>query len=181
VSIDTEIRSERMSSSDFAAIYRTNVAAIMSFFARRGADPQTVFDLTSETFAEAITSLGSFDPAKGAPRPWLLAIARAVYARYREQTTRRDAVVRQLSHQASLDDGDIADLEARIDAQELGRVLIKRCAQLPQLERQAIELVDLDGLSPKEAAASLGISRGALRIGLFRARAKLRKDAHEQS
>jgi len=176
VSIDTEIPSERMSSSDFAAIYRTNVAAVMGFFARRGVDPQTVFDLTSETFAEAIASLGTFDPTKGAPRPWLLAIARAVYARYREQTARGDAVVQQLSHPASLDEGDIEDLEARIDAQRVGRELIERCAQLPKLERQAIELVDLDGLTPKEAASSLGISRGALRIRLFRARAKLRKE-----
>ena len=165
-----------MSSSGFAAIYRTNVAAVMGFFARRGVDPQTVFDLTSETFAEAIASLETFDPAKGAPRPWLLAIARAVYARYREQSSRADEVVQQLSHQVSLDEGDIEDLEARIDAQQLGRELIEHCAQLPELERQAIELVDLDGLTPKEAAASLGVSRGALRIRLFRARAKLRKE-----
>lgn len=166
-----------MSSSEFAAVYRTNVAAVMGFFARRGVDPQTVFDLTSETFAEAIASLQTFDPAKGAPRPWLLAIARAVYARYREQAARGDAVVRQLCHQVSLDEGDLDDLEARIDAQQLGRELIERCALLPELERQAIELVDLDGLSPKEAAACLGISRGALRIRLFRARAKLRKES----
>jgi RNA polymerase sigma factor (sigma-70 family) len=165
-----------MSGPDFAVIYRANVAAVMGFFARRGVEPQTLFDLTSETFAEAISSLGTFDPAKGAPRPWLFAIARAVYARYREQTARGDAVVRQLSQHVSLDESDIEDLEARIDAQRLGRELIKRCAQLPQLERQAIELVDLDGLTPKEAAASLGISRGALRIRLFRARAKLRKE-----
>jgi RNA polymerase sigma factor (sigma-70 family) len=176
VSIDTEVRSERMSSSDFAAIYRTNVAAVMGFFARRGVDAQTVFDLTSDTFAEAIASLQTFDPAKGPPRPWLLAIARAVYARYREQATRRDTVVQQLSHQVLLDEGDIEDLEARVDAEQLGRELIERCAQLPELERQAIELVELDGLTPKEAAASLGISRGALRIRLFRARAKLRKE-----
>jgi RNA polymerase sigma factor (sigma-70 family) len=165
-----------MSRSDVAVIYRANVAAVMGFFARRGVEPQTVFDLSSETFAEAIASFQTFDPAKGAPRPWLLAIARAVYARYCQQTARGDAVVRQLSHQASLDEGDIEDLEARIDAQQLGRELIKRCAQLPEIERQAIELVDLDGLTPKEAAASLGISRGALRIRLFRARAKLRKE-----
>lgn len=177
MSIHTEIpRSEQMGRSSFAAIYRRNVPAVMGFFARRGVDPQTVADLTSETFAEAISSLASFDPAKGTPRVWLLAIARAVYARHREQAARREVAVSQLSHQVPLDEGDIEDLAARIDAQRQGRKLIERCAVLPALERQAIELVDIDGLTPKEAAASLGVSAGVLRVRLFRARAKLRKE-----
>ena len=78
-------------------IYRANVAAVMGFFARRGVDPQTVADLTSETFAEAIASLRSFDATKGAPRPWLYAIARAVYARHREQGARWEEAVRHLA------------------------------------------------------------------------------------
>ena len=43
-------------------------------------------------------------------------------------------------------------------------------------ERAAIELVDLAELTPKEAAAALGLSRGGLRMRLSRARAKLRKE-----
>jgi RNA polymerase sigma factor (sigma-70 family) len=175
VSTSTE-RSSELASPDFAVIYRANVAAVMGFFARRGVDPQTVADLTSETFAEAIASLGTFDPAKGAPRPWLYAIARAVYARHRERATRHEHTVSQLSRQVELDESDIEDLEARIDAERQSREVLSRCAELPELERHAIELVDLDGLRPKEAAASLGISAGVLRVRLFRARTKLRKD-----
>jgi DNA-directed RNA polymerase specialized sigma24 family protein len=37
----------------------------------------------------------------------------------------------------------------RIDAQHAGRDLLRRCALLPELERAAIELVDLEGLTPK--------------------------------
>lgn len=176
MSLQTEIPPEQVGGTDFAVIYRANVAAVMGFFARRGVDPQTVADLTSETFAEALGSLGSFDPAKGAPRPWLYAIARRVYARYREQSTRWEQAAKQLSHHVALDEGDIEDLEARIDAQRQSREVLKRCAGLPELERQAIELVDLDGLTPAEAAASLGVSAGVLRVRLFRARTKLRKD-----
>jgi RNA polymerase sigma factor (sigma-70 family) len=166
----------QLRSPDFAVIYRANVAAVMGFFARRGVEPQTVADLTSETFAEAIASLRTFDPTKGAPRPWLYAIARAVYARHREQSARWELAVRQLSHHVELDESDIEDLEARIDAQRESREVLRRCAGLPELERNAIELVDLDGLTPKEAAASLGVSAGVLRVRLFRARTKLRKD-----
>jgi len=53
---------------------------------------------------------------------------------------------------------------------------MERCSQLPALERAAIELVDLSGLTPKEAAAALGVSRVVLRKRLSRARARLRKE-----
>ena len=43
-------------------------------------------------------------------------------------------------------------------------------------ERAAIELVDLAELTPREAAAALGVSRGVLRMRLSRARARLRTE-----
>jgi hypothetical protein len=50
------------------------------------------------------------------------------------------------------------ELLERIDAQREGRELLERCALLPALEREAVELVDLTGLQPKEAARVLGVS-----------------------
>ena len=43
--------------AEFEALYRANVAAVTAYFARRSADPQTVADLTADTFVAAITSL----------------------------------------------------------------------------------------------------------------------------
>jgi RNA polymerase sigma-70 factor (ECF subfamily) len=40
-----------------------------------------------------------------------------------------------------------------------------------------IELVDIAGLRPKEAAAALGLTSGAVRMRLLRTRARLRKQA----
>ena len=54
--------------SEFEALYRANVAAVTAYFARRSADPQTVADLTADTFVQAITSFVTFDPRKGTPR-----------------------------------------------------------------------------------------------------------------
>jgi DNA-directed RNA polymerase specialized sigma24 family protein len=48
---------------------------------------------------------------------------------------------------------------------------------LSRLDRWAVELVDLVGLTPKEAATVLDVSSGALRVRLFRARARLRKES----
>jgi RNA polymerase sigma factor (sigma-70 family) len=168
--------------SEFGDVYRTNLPAVTGFFARRATEPQTVADLTSETFVEAIGSFGSFDVTKGSPRAWLFGIARAVYAQHCARTANGHEIAVRLAGQMTLGDDDLGDLVERIDAQHAGRDLLRRCALLPELERAAIELVDLEGLTPKEAATALHVSPGAVRVRLFRARSRLRKEAgsHEQ-
>jgi len=59
----------------FDGVYRANVAVVTAYFARRCSEPQTVADLTSETFLEAIGSFRTFDARKGSPRAWLFGIA----------------------------------------------------------------------------------------------------------
>ncbi len=74
-----------------------------------------------------------------------------------------------------MDADETDEILARIDAERPGRELLAQLAQLPLNDREAVELVDLDGLSPREAAVVIGLSPGALRVRLFRARARLRK------
>lgn len=80
----------------------------------------------------------------------------------------------------SLAEDETDELVARIDAERDGRALIEALAELPPIDREALELVDIAGLTPKEAAHTLGIAAGALRIRLFRARNKLRKVGNER-
>jgi RNA polymerase sigma-70 factor (ECF subfamily) len=162
--------------ADFEQMYRGNVDVVVAYFARRCAEPQVVADLTSETFVRAAGALGSFDPDRGTSRAWLFGIAGHVYARHCEQVANgRDAAAR-CAGQRELDTDEIDELTARIDAERAGRQVIEHCSQLPELERTAIELVDLAELTPKEAAAVLGVSRVVLRKRLSRARARLRKE-----
>jgi RNA polymerase sigma-70 factor (ECF subfamily) len=69
---------------------------------------------------------------------------------------------------------EIEELVGRIDAERSGRVLMAAMAELPELDQEVLELVDIAGLAPKEAALALGIAPGALRIRLHRARGRLR-------
>lgn len=162
----------------FERIYRDHVGVVTAYFARRCADPQTVADLTSETVVRAAAGFGGFDPRRGTARAWLFGIARYVYADYCQQTaTGRETMVR-LAGLADLPVDEIEELAQKIDTQRAGRELLVRCVELPALERSAIELVDLDGLTPKEAAAVLGVRRGVLRMRLSRGRARLRKEHH---
>jgi RNA polymerase sigma-70 factor (ECF subfamily) len=71
---------------------------------------------------------------------------------------------------------ETADLVRRIDAERPGRAAFERLRALNAADREAVELVDLAGLPAKEAAAVIGVSAGALRIRLFRARARLRTE-----
>ena len=72
---------------------------------------------------------------------------------------------------------DVRDeIEARIDAQRTGRLVMARYALLSELDQSVLELVDLAGLTPTEAASVLGIAPTTLRVRLFRARGRLRKE-----
>ena len=162
--------------TEFEEIYRRNVGLVTAYFARRCSEPQEVADLTSETILRAAGSFGAFDPRRGSARAWLFGIAAHVWAGHCAQVAnRRNAMVR-LAGRRALDTSEIEELAAKIDAQQAGRKLLERCSMLSVNERAAIELVDLAELTPKEAAAALGLSRGVLRMRLSRARAKLRKE-----
>jgi RNA polymerase sigma factor (sigma-70 family) len=161
---------------EFEQVYLRNVDVVMGYFARRCREPQTVADLTSETFVRAVDGFARFDPRRGSDRAWVFGIAARVFAHHCEQSAGgRDAVERLGGHRL-LDEDEIEELTERIDAEREGAALLRRWAQLPAVERAAIELVDLEGLTPKEAALALSVSRVAFRQRLSRARSRLRKE-----
>jgi RNA polymerase sigma factor (sigma-70 family) len=163
---------------EFEQVYLRNVDVLVGYFARRCRDPQTVADLTSETFVRAVDAFAGFDPNRGSDRAWLFGIVAHVFANHCDQSAgRRDAVAR-LGRHRPLDQDEIEELAGRIDAESEGAALMRRCERLPTLERATIELVDLEGLTPKEAAAALAISRVAFRKRLSRARSRMRKEHH---
>ena len=159
----------------FEQIYRSQVGMVTAFFARRTTDPRTVADLTSETFVAAITSFGTFDAAKGSSRAWIFGIARNVYAHHCERHSHRQDTVRRLAGYRPVGTDEIDELIGRIDAERLGRALLAELATLSAADREVVELVDIAGLMPREAAKALGVSQGILRTRLFRARSRLRK------
>ena len=157
-------------------MYLRNVDVLMGYFARRCREPQTVADLTSETFVRAMEGFAGFDPRRGSDRAWLFGIAARVFARHCEQSAGgRDAVARLGGHRP-LDSGEIEELAERIDSEREGAALMSRWSRLPEVERAAIELVDLEGFTPMEAALAIGVSRVAFRKRLSRARSRLRKE-----
>jgi len=174
VSVPQELRGGAL--AEFEEVYRSNVGLVAAYFARRCREPQEVADLTSETIVRAAGSFGAFDPRRGSARAWLFGIAAHVWAGYCARAAERRDAIDRLKGYRPLETSEIDELAAKIDAQQAGRTLMERCSMLSANERAAIELVDLAELTPKEAAAALGVPRGVLRMRLSRARARLRKE-----
>ena len=163
--------------AEFERLYRANVEAVMAYFARRSGDPHVVADLTADTFVAAITSFEAFDPRKGTARAWMFGIARRVYASYCEAYGQQQHKLRRLSGRRDLEPDQVEELLDRIDAERVGRDLVAGLAMLSERDRAVIELVDIAGLQPKEAAAALGLTPGSVRMRLMRTRARLRRHA----
>ena len=165
----------RGATAEFERLYRANVDAVTAYFARRSADPHVVADLTADTFVAVITSFGSFDPGQGTGRAWVFGIARRVYASYCQAYSQQQDKLRLLAGRRDLEPDQVEELLDRIDAEREGRRLVSELATLPEADRAVVELVDLAGLRPKEAAAALGLRPGTVRMRLMRARARLRQ------
>lgn len=83
----------------------------------------------------------------------------------------------RLAGRRELASDEIGELIDRIDAERVGRALVTGLTTLPATRRAVVELVDLAGLAPKEAAQVLGVASGTVRMRLMRGRGRLRKAA----
>jgi RNA polymerase sigma factor (sigma-70 family) len=133
-------------------------------------------DLTSETFERALKRWKRFDPRRGTPRAWLLAIARSAALDYFRADSRRR---RREEHAGA----DTADGHAEHGFGEgLSPELESGLRALSAGEREVVALrvvLELDG---DETARLLGISPTAVSTRLQRALAKLeeRMRQHER-
>ena len=69
---------------------------------------------------------------------------------------------------------DPVAVEERLESRRLAGLVRTFLVALPARQREALDLVDLQGVGPADAAARLGISHATLRTHLFRARRALR-------
>jgi RNA polymerase sigma-70 factor (ECF subfamily) len=150
--------------------------AIASYLWRHVGDTDVAADLTSETFAVALESVGRYDPAKGDARGWLFGIARiTMLASYRQQRAERSARLR-LGHTApGYSDDGWKEVEARIDAALPG--LVDGVEALPRAERRAVVARILDERDYAEIAASEHASEAAIRQRVKRGLGRLRGQA----
>jgi RNA polymerase sigma factor (sigma-70 family) len=139
---------------------------------RAFAGPQDVEDLVQDVLLSLHAVRATYDP--GRPfMPWLLAIVRNRLA----DGARRYA--RTASREVRVEDPEVTFTEPVTnpfsDTSDRVEALHQAVRALPAGQRQAIELLKLQGHSLREAAAATGTSIGALKVATHRAMAALRK------
>src|ERR1700723_3374218 len=94
IDADALLIGARNGSEPFAAFYQHFERLLLGFFVHATGPPAPAADLAAETFASALESIGSFDPAKGRADQWLFGIARNVlgksYRRGRVEVAARE-------------------------------------------------------------------------------------------
>jgi len=156
--------------------YRRHVDGVTRFVARRVEDPHTVADLVAEVFLAVLDSGHTYDARLGSEVAWVYGIARNVVSAEYRRLAQEAERVRRISGRRLVDADDIARLVEKLDAESPGRRALAAMRGLPEGERAVLELVGVDQLSVKEAAAALGIRQVTARVRLHRARKALRGD-----
>ncbi len=152
----------------FEHVYRAHARPVLGYALRRTDDAQDAADVVAETFLVALRRLEDV-PAEPLTGPWLYGVARRVIANQRRGRRRRSHLGDRLRDQ--LVAAGVPDpAETAIARADLERLL----SGLSSTEREVLELSAWEGLEPREIAEVLGISEGATRVRLSRARSAAR-------
>jgi RNA polymerase sigma factor (sigma-70 family) len=126
-------------------------------------------DVTQDAFSKALLALRR-DGAEIELRPWLFRIVRNTALN--ELRDRPPSAV-ALAEVIASGDNPAEELERREELTDL----MQRLQSLPEAQRAAIVMRELEGLSHEEIANALGLSDGGARQAIYRARRALRDSA----
>lgn len=135
---------------------------LRAYFRRRMPTLQgDVEDLVQETLLAVHLQRGTYDPAF-AVSAWFTAIARHKLVDLWRRRGRREDLTDEY------EDVDESQLAAHPQDHHAPRDLERLLQALPGLQRQAIELTKLEGLSVAEASARTGVSESAIKVQVHR-------------
>jgi RNA polymerase sigma-70 factor (ECF subfamily) len=150
----------------FETLYERYARSVFGLALRRLGDRGRAEDAVQETFASIWRSAGSYRPDRGPGAPWLYAVARnAIVDRARSKTE----MPAEIPEEASLDTGPADQAEQNWVSWRIHRAL----EELPEREREVINLAYWSGLSQSEVAEFLSIPLGTVKTRTRAALAKL--------
>ena len=152
--------------SAFEEIFRRYGAALRSYAASI-VTAQRADDVTQEAFTKAYLALRDTDKEIQL-RPWLYRIVRnTALTDIRDEP--KPALELDEARAAGMSPEELAE-----QREEISR-LMAGLSELPEPQRAAIVMRELEGLSHEQIATSLGLSGGAVRQSIYRARRALRE------
>jgi RNA polymerase sigma factor (sigma-70 family) len=158
----------------FAAIFDRHVEPIRRFVVRRLGWARAD-DVVSEVFRVAFEGRSGFDAAVSSALPWLYGIAANLVRREHRGQARHLAALQRAGGRRDLPSDPLLDVAGRLDAAVDIAGLAGALLSLSDDEREMLLLIALEGLTPSEAAAVLGIPPATARTRLHRARLHIRR------
>ncbi|HVE92326.1 MAG TPA: sigma-70 family RNA polymerase sigma factor [Actinomycetota bacterium] len=146
----------------FRRMFQETYSSVRRYARHRGLAPADADDLVAEVFTVAWRKLDRVP--RDNPLPWLLAVARNHWRNSLRRSQReKSAHLRLTAEPVSEPAGQTGDrIREALDS-------------LPAADREILQLVAWDELTPREAAVVLGCTPAAARVRLHRARSRLAK------
>lgn len=157
-----------MVTEEFERLYEEHAEGLLAFLEYRTGNIELAKDVVADTFERVLRTRFRFDPRKSSQKTWLYSIALNVL---RDHGRRRGAEARAYERVSGAQHewDDEAD---QIDARDAVRRVL---ATLPDEEREAVSMFYGADLSVDEIAKIAGVSAGAVKQRLYRARERMRE------
>jgi RNA polymerase sigma-70 factor, ECF subfamily len=140
----------------FDVLYHRYIRSVFGLALQRLRDRDRAEDAAQEMFAAVWRSAGSYKPDRGPAAPWLYAVARnAIIDRLRARTETPG----EIPDRPSPEEGPADQAESSYVSWRVHRAL----QELPESEREVIELAYWSGFSQSEVAAFLNIPLGTVK------------------
>jgi RNA polymerase sigma-70 factor, ECF subfamily len=152
----------------FDRLLLEHLPAAQRFAIRLTGDSASAEDLLHDAIVRAVRGCGSFRE-QSRLTTWLFQI---IVNCFRDRLRARviEEVDPQVEDARALDPADVTG------AAELGRIVAQRVSSLPPRQREAMVLVVFENMSVSDASEVLGISETNVRVNLFHARQRLKRE-----
>jgi RNA polymerase sigma factor (sigma-70 family) len=159
----------------FGAFYRRFEERMLRYFLSRVGDDEVAADLTAETFAAALASVGRFRAKKGPAAAWLFGIAHNTLA----MSARRGRVEARARRRLGMPPLELTDaLIERIDT--LAGPALELVGDLPAEQEQAVRARVIDERDYADIAKDLRCSEAVVRKRVSRGLAQMREELGER-
>jgi RNA polymerase sigma-70 factor (ECF subfamily) len=155
---------------EFEALYLATARDILAYVRRRTSGDAD--DLVAEVYAVAWRRRSAL-PAPLLRRAWLFGVARTLLKAAGRRQVRDRELLGELATRPETEPEAHADADAR---DRTSPVVAAALARLASHDREVLQLVAWEGLTPAELAVALGVRPGTARVRLHRARQALASD-----
>lgn len=138
-------------------------------------DPDDAEDVAQVVLTNMMRSMHRFD-GRSRVTSWVYRITRNASLDHQHRKKRDLRLADRLGQLARAEAPRIADPLDEIDMKRTLRLIRTLLRELPMRQREVFDLVDLQGMKPKEAADLLQMKPNTLRVHLLRARRRMRRE-----